>query len=411
MIAIHLLQGGQHDYLHVIYFRNILQYLIDRGVPVKAVANLDSLENCTVLTDCDFLDAPTVDRLKNSGNKIIGFNMVDSSHLSQACRGNFEQIDLIFSLTGIQKTNAGREMVIDKEFTVSLEEREFLPEEEWAQFDAMRKEGRLLSLPYVHWECQKDVERMDYDHRSPNVLVRGGAHFRRVVLALFLLRIGRLDSNSGFPLADYFQPHMAAQHRFCDPCVGEFLRYRRFPYREPQRRVHECTSPATWGDCLDLSNPGQWNNRCPASFYWLATKFMARHGGINTQQWEEALNCKFTDPESALRMCGKALFTSDFKWLHSIYAAQRFWDGAIGGAINLLPSRTEDQEYFPVITKGEHYLTFTEDFSRLNEEAQISKEDYRRISSQAYGLYDRWIRPTNYGLNTNLLQHITERFS
>lgn len=409
MVAIHSTQSGSHDYLTKFYFRAIQQMLQAKGIPVKLIADLDQAVSDTVICDCDYLTPEQVNRLKNNGCKIVGFNMVDSSHLSQSCRENPLPIDLIFSLTGIQKTNAGKEFVIDKEFNVTLEDREFLPVEQWERFDQMRHEGRLLSLPYVHWDRQRDVERMSYDHRSPNVLIRGGAHFRRVVLALFLLRAGRLDSNSGFPLGDYFQPHMNSQFRFCDPCMTEYLRYQRYPYREPQERVHECTSPATWGDQLELQHTGNWNNRCPASFYWLSVKFQQRHGPIDTKQWENVMNCNHVDPWSALKMCGKSLFTSDFKWLHSIYAAQRFWDGAIGGAINLLPSRTADQEYFPKIEPGEHYLTFTEDFSCLSEEAQISKADYERISAQTFNLYNEWIRPGEYPINSKLLQWIIYR--
>lgn len=409
MIALHDKQSGSHDYLTQLWFRSLLAYLMDQGIPVKLISNLDQPVSDTVITDCDYLTPETVNRLKNNGCKVVGFNMVDSSHLSQACRDNPQHIDLIFSLTGIQKTNVGKEFVIDKEFNVSLEDRKFLPSEQWERFDRMRSEGRLLSLPYVHWAAQPSIPRLPWEDRANTVLIRGGAHFRRVVLALFLIRAGRLDSASGFPLKDYFAETMAEQFRFCKECQLNFWGEQRYPYRRIDKRPNECTSPAEWGGELNLENTGHWNNRCPASFYWLAKKFSERHGEIGAAALESIFNVKWENPETALKMLGRVRFTADLKWLHSIYAAQRFWDAAIAGTVNFLPERTNDQEYFPALVDGEHYITFKEDFSNLEEALDISQEQHEHISANCYNLYSEWIRPSQYSINTKLLQWITYR--
>jgi hypothetical protein len=409
MIAVHDTQSGSHDFLTKFWFRALLNCLMDMGVPVKLIANLDQAQSDTVVTDCDFLDPQTVNRLKNNGCKVVGFNMVDSSYLSQACRENPLHIDLIFSLTGIQKTNVGQEFIIDKEFNVTLEDREFLPPEQWERFDQMRREGRLLSLPYTHWEAPPAVPRPTWEDRANTVLIRGGAHFRRVVLALFLIRAGRLDSRSGFPLKDYFAETMNPQFRFCKECQLNYWGEQRYRHHEVTKRPNECNSPAVWGGELDLGNMGHWNNRCPASFYWLARKFSERHGEVSPTALETIFNAKWESPETALRMLSQVRFTSDLKWLHSIYAAQRFWDAASVGTVNLLPSRTNDQEYFPHIADGEHYLTFKEDFTDLEQPMEISKELHEHIAANCYNLYSQWIRPDKYLVNTNLLQWVIYR--
>jgi len=408
MIAIHDQQAGSHDYLRIMYFHPLFQYLYANGHDVKLITQLDQAKDCIVLTDTDFLTPEAVTKLKNNGCKVIGFNMVDSSVISQHC-SEFWEVDHIFSLTGIQKTNVGREFVIDKEFNVSLEDRKFIPDEQWRHFNMMRLTGRLHSLPYVHWEWLPAINTEPYDRRSQRVLIRGGAHFRRVVLALFLLKLNRLDCNSAFPLHDFFKPEMAEQFRFCQPCQRDFQQDGKYCHRAPLEREVQCTSPAQWGGELDLENMGQWNNRCPQSFYWLAEKFKARYGDIPSSDLETLFNGKFVDTQTHLSILGRMALTADLKWLHSIYAPQRFWDGAYAGAVNLLPSRTNDQEYFPHIEEGEHYITFQENFQSLEEEAQISKERYEHISANTRSLYEQWIKPTDYAINTNLLKHIVNK--
>lgn len=410
MIAFHDPHPPFHDYLNLMYFRPLLEYGQDQGIPCKIITELAQAKNDIVCVDTEYLTPEAIAVLKNNGNKIIGFNIVDSSHLAQCIRSNPLPIDLIFSFTGLQTTNTGKEFVVDKEFSVTLEDRQFMEWEDWTKFDFMRKNGRLLSLPYVHWERQPVFEKRPYSNRSPKVLVRGGAHMRRVILALFLLKYDLLDEVSGFPLKDYFKPEMAEQFRFCEPCRREFHRHSgKYPHHTPICRLADCNSPAKWGNEIDLENMGNWNNRCPESFYWLAGKFTQFHGSLRDDRIDRLMNSDWMDQEAHLSTLGRTLFTSDCKWLHSVYAAQRFWDGALTGCINLLPERTNDQEYFPEMKPGVHYLTYREDFSLLESEAVISKDQYEDIASHATELYNQWMRPTEYAISTNLLRYIFDR--
>lgn len=409
MIAIHEPDHPSHDYLFVMYLRSILRYMQDQKIPVRLIQRLDQAHDETVLADTDFLTRKNIEMLKNRGCKLVGFNMVDSSHISHYCETP-EDVDLIFSLTGIQTTNIGTELCIDKEFNVTLEEKQFIPQERWEMFNMMRLTGRLLSLPYVHWEKPPKVEPKPYSERSQKVLIRGGAHFRRVILAFFLMRHELLDCNSGFPMKDYFSTDMNPQFRFCDPCRASHREHKRFLHRSPIERNPQCNSPAVWGGELDLTQTGPWNNRCPESFYWLADKFSERHGPLNPSEVENLLNGEWLDQQAHLDNMARITFSADLKWLHSIYAAQRFWDGAITGCINLLPKRTNDQEYFPNMLDGVHYLTFSEDMKGFTYRGySIGEAHYEYLAENALSLYREWIEPGEYPLNTKLLAHITER--
>jgi hypothetical protein len=341
--------------------------------------------------------------LKNNGNKIVGFSVTDSSYVSQACRSghDLQNIDLMFMLTGIQKVNEGHEMVVDKDFNIQLEKRQFLPEEDWSVFNSMRIAGRLKSLPYVHWERQPNVEAKPYNLRSQKALIRGGHHMRRFILALKLMEIDRLDINSGFVTSPYFQDDMNPQFRYCDDCRAIWKPGRYYSYWNGHS-AQKCTNPMFLND-MNLSDLGAWNNRCPQSFFAAAMKLA---GDVRIEDVELLLNARWLSAKDHLEMLARITFTSDLKWLFSIYAAQRFWDAAMVGCINLLPIRTMDQDYFPTIANGDHYWSFTEDFSVIEQESQINEAEYNHISKSTLALYDQWMRPTDYAINTNLLKHI-----
>lgn len=63
-----------------------------------------------------------------------------------------------------------------------------------------------------------------------------------------------------------------------------------------------------------------------------------------------------------------------------------------------------DQDYFPAMKDGEDYLTFSDDFSDIS--ATIDEERFNRISNNAFRLWEKWIKPTDYAISTNLLKHI-----
>lgn len=394
-----------HDYLVELYLKPLSQYYKDQGMDVSACTDLDNAKG-TVVLDTDYLDEVTTAKLKNNGCKIVGMNLVDSSMIAQPLREHIEDADLIFTISGVQTTNTGHELEFDDQFQPVLAERQFLPETHWLKYNMMRLTGRLLSLPYVHWDAQPEPGHLPYEQKNGKVLVRGGAHFRRVVLSFFLMRAGLLDENSGYALRDFFGSRMNPQFQYCEECRGRFIHKSRYDYHVSQR-PDGCNSPANWGAELDLTNCGHWNNRCPRSWYWLADQFQQHHGPISPALVESMFNQSFVTTADHQNMLRRSSFTADLKWIFSIYAAQRFWDAAICGTVNLLPYRSADQEYFPNIYPGQHYSIFHEKMGDL--ECGVFTPNYRDIVNNCWALYTEWIRPTNYRLNTNLLRHIAER--
>lgn len=396
-----------HDYLFKLWWPALMAFMVDNGIPYQATNDLTSPHGGTVLVDTEYLNPETISQLKNNGNRIVGFNLVDSSYIAAPCRSCAGDIDLIFSFTGLQTVNTGYELEFDGNFQPKLVERQFLPESDWHVFNMMRLTGRMHSLPYIHWEKQPEPGHMTPKQKNGKVLIRGGAHFRRVTLAFSLLRAGLLDPNSSFALKQFNGRWMNPEFRFCDQCASETERHGVYPYQVGER-LQYCNSPASWGKELDLSNTGAWNNRCTRSWYWLADQFEANHGSLDHGQLQALFNGDFVTEEKHQAMLRQASYTADLKWLHSIYCAQRFWDGAICGTVNLLPQRTADQVYFPAIQPFEHYIPFLEGFRQYGSMIAAGNEIYGHIQNNCWSLYTNWIRPTQYKVNTNLLRHIVE---
>lgn len=388
-----------NEYVSKLWFPQMVQYALKNG---HLVTMADSLEQCrdAACLNATLLTPENIAILKNNGCKVVGFSCTDSSYVDQSCRagGILQTVDMLFMLTGIQKVNHGREMIVKPDFTIGLEERQFLPEEDWAVFHAMHQAGRLQSLPYVHWERQTHVDARPYSTRNQQALIRGGHHMRRFLLALKLMEIDRLDINSGFVTSPYFSDSMNPQFRYCDNCrslrrtAGGF-----YPYNTDSNCT--CERPP-------ISDLGQWNNKSPRLFY----EFSELYGGkwIDRGGIQKLLNARWLNQKDHLEMLARITFTSDLKWLFSIYAAQRFWDAAMVGCVNLLPMRTTDQEYFPDMQAGVHYKTFSEWMapSRLRQESEISEDDYNHTAKETRHLYDQWMRPSDYAINSNLLAHI-----
>lgn len=392
----------RHDYLSPMFFAPMRQYAARHGLPLSDAPVLSDIKNSTVCCLADYLEPDAVAILKNNGNKIVGFSVTDSSYVSQCCREakHLRNLDLVFMLAGLQKVNEGREMIVTSDLKIALERRQFLPEEDWAVFDSMRKSGRLQSLPYVHAERQPAVQAQPYNTRSQKALIRGGHHMRRFILALKLMEIDRLDINSGFVTEPYFQDWMNPQFRYCDDCRDVWKMNRRYPWSNHTRK--ECTNEHARSFPPNLSDLGYWNNKCPQSFYDAAHSI----GRPDPSSLMMLLNAKWLTQREHLEMLARITFTSDLKWLFSIYAAQRFWDAAMVGCVNVLPSRTKDQSYFPDIQTGEHYLTFSEDLAHLELEFQIDDQVYNEISANARSLYDAYMKPTDYAIGTPILEHI-----
>lgn len=391
-----------HDYLSPMYFQPMREFSRRNGIPLSDLVTLTDIKNSIVVLNADYLKPDVVSMLKNNGNKIVGFSVTDSSYVSQCCRESkdLQNIDLMFMLTGLQKVNEGYEMIVNPDFSIGLEKRQFLPEDDWRTFDEMRRSGRLQSLPYVHAERQPHVEAKPYNLRSQKALIRGGHHMRRFILALKLMEIGKLDCNSGFVTSPYFRDDMNPQFRYCDECREIWKRGKTYPANSGNGGAN-CKNPEWPATGWHLSNLGAWNNRCPESFYRVAGKYDANMGMV-----EKLLNARWLPQREHLEMLARITFTSDLKWLFSIYAAQRFWDAAMVGCINLLPRRTADQDYFPKMYAGEHYAVFGERMDWIRNESEISEVDYGNISRSAKALYDDYMRPADYAIGTPILKHI-----
>ena len=397
-----------NEYCTKMWLAPIRRFATDNNICVAQCENLDTAKGSTVVLLADHLSEERILTLKNNGNKIVGINITDSSYISGAIRyaKSLQLVDLIFMVSGVPINNNGSEIAIDKDFNVTLVDKPFLDEENWRVFDFMRKSGRLQSLPYVPWTPIPDVLRQPWSQRSKKAILRGGGHARRFVLALFLQLIDKLDPNSGFVLGPYFVDDMNPQFRYCDECRAS---YKHNGHKACNVTLHpgNCNSPAyRGGDRWSFEDLGHWNNRCPRSFFWMAEQFQKRHGRIDMAIVEKVLNARWLDPKEHVTMLGRILFSSDLKWEHSIFMPQRFWEAASAGCINILPLRTMNQEYFPKVKPGEHYLVFEEDFKNLDVAFQIDEQGYNHAAGEMRRIYEQWISPTVYPINTNLLAHI-----
>jgi len=397
-------EPARHDFLSRMYFAPMLAYAQEHGIACSRIGELTPSRGNAVICDADYLTPEKVRHFKENDCEIFGFASVDSAYLPEVLRYAPELllVNRVFMLSGVPNRNFSHATAIDSEFNITAERRKYLPDDAWERFDFMRERGAIQSLPYPIWNRVMIPERKTFGARRPTVLFRGGAHFLRVVTFLMALRNKCADSASGFLLRDYFKEEMNPQFRYCDECRDIFRRHGRFPVG--QGTGDQCTSIARWGDELDLSSPGVWNNKCPRSFYWLAEQFAKRHGPIDMGILEQAMNFVSEPEERHRASIGECCFFADCKWEFSIYAAQRFWEAASVGTINLLPLRAADQDYFPAMKPGEHYVTFGDDLSM--PEGNIQQEVFEKISQNAYDLWHKWIRPDAYAISTNLLGHI-----
>jgi len=392
---------SRNDYLTRIYFEGLVARSGELGVSVTRIDSLAGITNSVILINGDHLDLETIHRLRNDGNKLIAFDINDNTLLAQSYRDNglSDMPDLIFKVGGIQKFRVSQDLSVDEDFGISMMEREFLNEGAWEVYRQLDRQKMLLSLPYVPWGNQ-EWPSVPFGQRSGDVLIRGGCHIYRFLTFLSLCRAGRADCRSSFELHDYFREDMNQQFRFCDSC------------RSGGEGRDGCTSPAVWGGDkvtgLDrYENANHWNNRCPRSFEWLAKKFEEKHGSIVMDFVRGALAGKFDAEEDFFIHLSHATFYADLKWLFSIYCPPRFWEAANVGTINLLPSRTTEQEYFPNILVGKHYLTFREDFSQ--QWPVVDEEEFGLITGNARDLYEQWIRPGNATISSNLARHIFDQ--
>jgi len=397
-----------NEYASRMFFRPMRMFARDIGIKMEECHDLEQTKNDTVIILTDHLSEERIQKLKNNGCRIIAFNVTDSSYFSNAIRysPSIGLIDRIFMVSGLPIRNDCTDFVVDPDFTIRPVPAPFLPQKEWETYQFLLTSGRLASMPYVPWDPIPDIPWTPWSQRSQKVLLRGGAHSRRIILAMFLMRMCKLDCNSGVVLTPYFTDDMNPQFRFCDACRTDYRRDGRAKYFSGDTAVG-CNGPHKELSGWSLRDLGQWNNRCPRSFYWMAEQFSKKHGPINMKEMETLLNATWISDKAHQEMLARIAFTSDLKWIHSIYMPQRFWQGAAAGALNILPERTNDQKYFPLMEDGDHYLTFSEQMDILDHDfGQINQALHDHVANNAKSHYEYWIRPSQYPINTNLLTHI-----
>lgn len=405
-----------NEYFTKMFAAPLRQYCSANGIPCSDLVMLTDIKDTHVVLLTDHLSEERIFQLKENRNKIIGFNVTDSSYISQGIRyaKNLPLVDLIFMVSGVPITNEGNEIDVDDEFNVSVHPKLFLDEHAWGIFNTMRMNGQLKSLPYVPWQPIPDVPWSPYDQRSQKVILRGGGHARRFILALFLMLKDKLDCpNSGFVLFPYFAEDMNPQFRFCDSCRASYRQHNKRAVYEPNQDAAGCNGPhrkQDWpGTEWTFRDIGQWNNRCPKSFFWMAEQFAKRHGAVDMKLVEEMLNARWLDPKEHMARMGRILFTADLKWVHSIYQPQRFWEAASAGVINVMPQRALQQTYFPETKPLQHFLVFEENMQHLDLAFSLDAATYKEMALETRHLFDTWLNPGRFGINANLLNHIIDQ--
>ncbi len=397
----------RNEYASRMFIQPLMAYAKDKGVPVKWVSHLVPEHGWAHIANADYLTPEVLRHFKENDCPIYGISCIDSAYPSETLRGpHLADVTKLFMVSGVQNTNTSHATVIDPDFTIRSEPRQFLPEDEWQVFDAMRKAGRILSLPYVPWQPLEEVAPTPFKDKRPTILFRGGNHLLRFVAYLMALRNGSADHRSGFQTRAYFADDMNPQFRYCDGCRRDFNAHNQhYPYGLP-RSSSECQSEAPWGDRLDMSVTGPWNNRCPQSFYWLAEQFAAKHGPLDFKAIERALNHHNDSAHAHLTAISQVRFYAECKWEFSIHMPQRAFEGASVGTIIFLPKRASDQDYFQNLKEGVHYLTYVNDLSDISERAVYSKE----VADNAKDHYEKWIKPgSNFVTNENLLGYMLQK--
>lgn len=399
-------QPTKNEYVTRMFFAPMLAYAKDRGIPTTTASDLLPTHGQAMVCNADYLTPEIITHFRENDCPIFAFSCIDSAWLSEALRYTpaAASISRIFMVTGVQTTNFSNATTILPDFGIGTELRRFVPNTNWELFDDLRRNGTIQPLPYVQWSRHTPPPRLAFKDRRPTALFRGGNHFFRVLAYYFALQRGFADPDSGFQVRDYFREDMNPQFRFCDECRHVFRsNLERYPYDVLARC--RCEFAQWGGNEINIDTPSRWNNRCPAAFYWLAEKFQEKHGRLDMQAVEKALNFVSESEQDHLATVGKVRFYADCKWEFSIHAAQRFWEAASVGTVNLLPRRANDQDYFPVMRDGEHYLTYADDFSDLTDD--IDEVRFEHISNNAYDLWSHWMRPTEeYAISPNLLARI-----
>lgn len=378
-----------NEYVTRMYFAPLESYARKCGIEVKRIRDPIPETGWTMLCNAGLLTEKIVAHYEACDCKLVAVSCNDSAHLAENISAFFHRIPLLFTVSGVQNVNHGQRAVMTPELRVTTEPVQFLPDEEWQRYAAMDQAGRLLPLPYIPWDRLTPVAP---EEKREKILFLGGGHFWRFVAYLHALKKDMAHPLSGFLLRDYFSEGMDPAFRFCQKCRDQWKANARWMPASAANETCEC-EPKDFS--LD------WNNRTPRAFLRLAQQF-----GANMKWAEHALNFERRQETKHLRAIASATHYADCKWEFSIHTAQRFWEAASVDTVNLMPARAADQEYFPKINPGEHYATYANDFSDIGDNMETGN-----IANNCRGVYEEWIRPTDYVTNTKLLAHILERIA
>lgn len=395
----------KNDYFTLMYRAELCKYCKRIGIQTNEIDDLMTVQNATVLTLGENLTPEVIVRIKENDNFLVVFDINDNSVLTGTYGFSDEVllIDLIFKISGTQKTQESYEMHIDDDLNYTRKKQIFQGGN-WGKYFDMVAANKVRSLPYPPWDLT-DVENISWSERNKLALVRGGHHYQRVHLFLHLLSLGMLDGNSLFPAREY-------AFQFCNDCKNifkkndfqdgkvTFERLRKYPNMSCRLK--------NWKYDFN-TNCGWWNNSCISRYYDLAELFRNKHGGFDLTAVECAFSGAFTSNSWRNKILNRYLLFADFKWIFSIYAPPRFWEGAEAHTVNLVPERMNDQEFFPVIQEDVHYVTFKEDFSNLKEVCSISQEKFEFVTHNCFELYKKWIqKKEDYRVSPSLLAHILQ---
>jgi len=394
-------------YLEQVYFMSLLNYSQGTTTPIEIAADLRAVKNSIVLVDGIRLTPVTISQLKNNGNTICSFDINDHSSFDSMYGQSKEilDIDLIFKVAGIQEVQSSDEMYIDNNMHITKRLRPFCSDEHWQTYSTIKNSGRLHSLPYVMWRDPDIVPSLTWEGRKKLCLVRGGHHYQRFIMYLHFLKHHLVDEFSCF-----FTTHYV--HQYCDDCRKIWKEHGGMSLAHYRGSKTSCRIPSPIPDDYfngQTTGKAHWNNQCVPFFYEAAEIFKKHHGDINLGLLEGALNSSPLADANLYNILKQYLFYCDYKWAFSILAPPRFWEAAAMKTINLYPRRINDQSFFPEMKDGEHYLTFSEDFSDLKDATNITKEQYEYISSNCFELYGKWIKGNQHKLSVFLINHILDK--
>lgn len=404
-----------NTYLTAYFFQPLHSYLKNTGRDVCFQdKDLLSISNSKILIDVANLgieypvkDNGIITALKNNGNEIYCFDINDHSSLGFH-EMDISGVDFLFKIAGIQESDYCDDLLIDNDLTYRLESKPFYPIDSinYSNYKKLKDSKKIMSLPYVMNDIEENLG-VSYESRVRKCVVRGGAHFKRILLFFSLLSKNLADETSAFCIKSY--PHM-----MCQDCKSK-VNSRDYTYREYKTiSKFDCVNPAVkWQERLNDNffneNRWAWNNRCFPQYYWLMDKFTARWGYLDSNKVTKVFNNQFLSSRDFNNILGQHMFYGDFKWIFSIYAPQRFWQAARCRNINILPNRAAAQSYFPEMTEGNHFLCFKEDFSDLEKLNDVTKEQYEHITNNCLNIYRQYIKFGNYRLSENLMDEIIKR--